>query len=171
MFWFILEHRHPESPNVSERQQRHIFPFKYHPRMSLASAFERLEKPQDRFPEEIFLFPLLPTTPNDRHQSFGWHGRNQRVPFILIHLLKWFLWLPISCFHGPSVCSGTQDCCLQGSCLCSGCRMLESSQDPHLYKHSSPLLPVLTSNFWDTKQQKSNRSFEAVSLIGQFVIK
>lgn len=123
MFWFILEHRHPESPNISERQQRHIFPFKYHPRMSLAPAFERLAKPQDRFPEEIFLFPLLPTTPNDRHQSFGLHGRNQRVPFILIHLLKWFLWLSISCFHGPSACSGTQDCACRAAVfvLDAGC--------------------------------------------------
>lgn len=110
-FWFLIDHRPPQSPSVSEWQQRHIFPFEYHPRMSLAPALERLEKPQDRFPEEIFLFLLLPTTPNDRHQSFGWHCRNQEVPFILTHSsFEIIPWLPISCFHGRSACSGTRDC-------------------------------------------------------------
>lgn len=65
----------------TDRQQRHIFPFKYPPRMGLASALERLEKPQDSFPEGILLLALLPTTPNDRHPSFGWPARNWRVPF------------------------------------------------------------------------------------------
>lgn len=86
----ILIGRPPESPSPPDRQQRCIFPFKHAPRMSLAPALERLEKPWDRFPGGIFLLPLLLTTQNTRHQSFAWRGRNQSVPFILTQSLFFF---------------------------------------------------------------------------------
>ena len=164
MFLFVLEHRPPESPSLSDRQQRHIFPFKHPPRTSSAPALERLEKPYDRFPEGIFPLPLLPNTSNNRHRSFGWRARNQRVPFILTHPLQV---IPFAaCFMLPWAFCLLWDAgvCSQGSCLCSG-RQVDAGDlpgSPSIHTH-------IPDNFWDTKEQESNMPFEAVSLTGQFV--
>lgn len=144
----VLIGRPPESPSPPDRQQRRIFPFKHAPRMSLAPALERLEKPWDRFPEGIFLLPLLPTTQNTRHQSFAWCGRNRRVPFILTQSLFFFLQgIPFAAsFMLPWVFCLLWDggLCSQG--LCSGCWEgagdLPGSPSIHTHTHTYTSAPI-----------------------------
>jgi len=142
MFLFVLEHRPPASPSLSDRQRWHIFPAKHSPRMSLVPALERLEKPQDTFPAGIFSSYCFPPPQNNRHQSFDWRAGNWRVLFILTHLLQvipfagcFMLPFAFCLLWDPGVCS-------QGRCLCSGCRVdagdLPGSSSTHIPSNAPP---------------------------------
>lgn len=131
--------------------------------MSLKGSWKTVETPG-----QIFLLPLLPTTPNDRHPSCGRRARNQRVPFVLVHLCKGFLFLPVTCFHGPSARSGMWGVLPgQPSLFWMPARCWKPPRIPN-YTHPHPHTP-LPAGFWGTNQQESTTQFEAVSLTGQFV--